>query len=285
MRNLAEEQNQFNTVFEDWLRSHLELLSRQPDYAPILLQSQSYSLLSGGKRFRPFLTHLVHRLFSDDRQKLRSFCLGIEMVHTYSLIHDDLPCMDDDEMRRGQPTNHIRFSEDIALLAGDGLLTDTFCLLARDTELPESVRIKLIEILSELTGSAGMVSGQVFDMKATADISLDQLEQIHRLKTANLIQAAAVGGALIAGANEQETACIKNFGLHIGMAFQIQDDLLDGTDKEQSYKSYLSLLGSAGAARELQKHSEQALNLLSQLAKRDTSILRQLVAFNLQRSH
>lgn len=285
MRNLAEEQNQFNTVFEDWLRSHLELLSRQPDYAPILLQSQSYSLLSGGKRFRPFLAYLVHRLFSDETQKLRSFCLGLEMVHTYSLIHDDLPCMDNDQMRRGQPTNHIKFSEDIALLAGDGMLTDAFSLLAGDAELTAAVRIKLIETLSERIGSTGMVSGQVFDMKATADISLAQLEQIHRLKTANLIQAAAVGGALIAGASEQEIACINNFGLQIGMAFQIQDDLLDGTDKEQSYKSYLSLLGSVGATQELQRYSEQALSLLSQLAKRDTSVLRQLVTFNLQRSH
>lgn len=283
MLSLAEEQSRFTARFENWLQGYLQLQSLNSDYAANLLQSQSYSLLSGGKRFRPFLAEAVYQLFGGSSDATRSYCLSLEMVHTYSLIHDDLPCMDNDDFRRGQPTNHKKFSEEIALLAGDGLLTDAFFLLSSDTQLPPSVRLQLIELLSSRAGSAGMVSGQIFDMQVSSAIDLKKLQQIHRLKTAHLIQAAAVGGALIAEATGHELEIINNFGFHLGMAFQIQDDLLDADDQDQSYKSYLSLLGLPGASSELQKHSDQALSSLAILKRPKTSLLEELVRYNLKR--
>lgn len=124
--NLDEQQNEFIFQFESWLKSYLDNLQKNKNYSGVLLKSQAYSLLSGGKRFRPFLAYLVFKLFSNELNKIKNLCLSLEMVHTYSLIHDDLPCMDNDDLRRGKPTNHKVFSEDISLLAGDGLLTDVF---------------------------------------------------------------------------------------------------------------------------------------------------------------
>ena len=281
---LEQQQQQFQARFDGWLQSYIQLREGDSDCAPVLLKSQSYSLLSGGKRFRPFLAAQVFALFSSESERVRSLCLALEMIHTYSLIHDDLPCMDNDDIRRGQPTNHKTFSEDIALLAGDGLLTDAFFLLASADEIDAGTRAELIRIVSEKTGSAGMVSGQVFDMQATAGISLEELQKIHRLKTGNLIQAAALGAALIAEAADKDMAQIAEFSRHLGMAFQIKDDLLDGADNAQDFKSYLTLLGPEKTSAVLQEHSAHAVAALDRLSgERPVQLLKELVQFNLHR--
>lgn len=274
---------EFVGQFEQWVNEYISSCRRNPAVAAVLLQSQEYSLTAGGKRFRPLLASQIFSLFSDELPKIRSLCLSLEMVHTYSLIHDDLPCMDNDDFRRGKPANHKKFSEDIALLAGDGLLTDVFSLLASDLLLKDEIKVALISLLSEKIGSNGMVSGQVRDMQAIKSITLDELKLIHSLKTANLIQVAAVGAAIIAETDSSTRHNISEFSQALGMAFQIKDDLLDADDKSQDFKSYAFHLGTAGAMEELKKYSATAMHHLELLKNPATAELKALVEFNLQR--
>lgn len=272
--HLEQQQRDFILHFDQWLNSYLEDSKKNKNYSEVLLKSQKYSLLSGGKRFRPFLTYLVFKLFSKNIEKIKNLCLALEMIHTYSLIHDDLPCMDNDDLRRGQPTNHKVFSEDISLLAGDGLLTDAFFLISHDQTIKDSTKVSLIKLISEKTGSQGMVSGQAFDMKVQAQMSFEELKKIHTLKTANLIQAAATGAAIAGEASPEETQAIFEFSYHLGMAFQIQDDLLDYADKEQDFKNYIKILGVEKTKVELAQHSELAqVQLLKVLQNTNNNLL------------
>jgi geranylgeranyl diphosphate synthase, type II len=281
--HLKNQQTEFISKFELWLSVYLHSCAQNSFYAADLLKSQSYSLLSGGKRFRPFLAFLVFHLFSDDENKIKNLALSLEMIHTYSLIHDDLPCMDNDDFRRGKPTNHKVFSEDLSLLAGDGLLSDVFAMLAGDIHLTASAKVSIIKLLSEKIGSAGMVAGQVLDMQARAGISYEELKKIHTLKTANLIQCAAVSAALAADCTEAQLHLITEFSYHLGMAFQIKDDLLDHNSIEQDFKSYVSVLGMEKSINELKSHSELAEQNL-QLLKKPYTALNELIQFNLMRN-
>ncbi len=289
--NLAQQQQQFNLVFEGWLQAYLAAAQKNKNYAEILLKSQSYSLLSGGKRFRPLLAYLVFKLFAsahNQLEQLKNFCLALEMIHTYSLIHDDLPCMDNDDVRRGKPSNHKVFSEDISLLAGDGLLTDVFFLLADAKDIKAEAKINLIKLVAEKIGSMGMVSGQVFDMQADQQLILQDLRKIHLLKTANLIQTSAVGAAIIADCAAADLHNISEFSYNLGMAFQIKDDLLDGKpdgqNKQQDCKSYLHFLGLEKTKDELSRHSMLARQQLKTVDRKNTAVLLELVDFNLVRS-
>ncbi|MEK6628002.1 MAG: polyprenyl synthetase family protein [Bdellovibrionota bacterium] len=281
--NLERQQQEFILLFDAWLKAYLEESKKNKNFSKVLLESQQYSLQSGGKRFRPFLASLIYGLFTSDLKSLKNFCLSIEMIHTYSLIHDDLPCMDNDDLRRGKPTNHKVFSEDISLLAGDGLLSDVFLLLSSDENINLHSKVELIRLVSEKIGSTGMVSGQVFDMKADRDINLEELSKIHALKTANLIQASAMGAGIVAGCTVDELHNISEFSYHLGMAFQIKDDLLDFKDKDQDFKSYPQLLGLEKTKEELDRHSKLAKNHLLNLGKNNINTLIELVDFNLLR--
>lgn len=282
---LEKPQAKFNVLFNGWLENYLEECAKNSYHHPSLLESQKYSLTSGGKRFRPFISYLVYEMFSAKSENIRSLCLALEMVHTYSLIHDDLPCMDNDDLRRGKPTNHKVYGEATALLAGDGLLTDVFYLLSSDRELSYEIRIKLISMLSIQIGSFGMVSGQAQDMAASKDIKFEALKTIHNLKTANLIEAAAVGAAIVAEASDEELQFIMEYSHCLGMSFQIKDDILDANDKDQDHKSYLTLLGLEKAEGELKRYSDRAVIALQNLAKynKKTTYLQETVKMNLQR--
>lgn len=282
---LEKPQAKFNVLFNGWLENYLAECAKNSYHYPTLLESQKYSLTSGGKRFRPFVSYLVHEMFGDESKNLRTFCLALEMVHTYSLIHDDLPCMDNDDLRRGKPTNHKVYGEALALLAGDGLLTDVFYLLSSDSELSYEIRIKLISMLSIQIGSFGMVSGQAQDMAANQDIKLETLKNIHNLKTANLIESAAVGAAIVAEASDEELHLIMEYAHCLGMSFQIKDDMLDAKDKDQDHKSYVTLLGLEKTQAELARYSDRALTALKNLAKynKKTTYLEEMVKINLQR--
>ncbi len=284
---LRTAQQSFVQQFQQWLEGYLQTCKKTQGYHELLLNSQSYSLLGSGKRFRPFLAYSVFQLFSDRSEKIQNYCLALEMVHTYSLIHDDLPCMDNDDLRRGKPTNHKVYSEDTALLAGDGLLSDVFGLIAGDERMEAATRLKLVQLLSEKIGSFGMVSGQVRDMQSgegvTGDVTLEDLKQIHMQKTANLIQASAVGAAIAAGAAESEIHNISEFSLSLGMAFQIKDDLLDHSDNSQEFKSYVKILGLEKTALELQNYSDQAKNALMPFGDR-AKVLLNLISYNQQRT-
>ena len=281
--NLDQTQSEFIIQFENWLKNYLPVSVNPKNSSKLLRESQIYSLASGGKRFRPFLASLVFQLFSQEFLRLRNFCLAVEMIHTYSLIHDDLPCMDNDDFRRGKLANHRVFSEDISLLAGDGLLTDAFFLVSDDKLLNAETKVELIRLLSHKAGSNGMVAGQALDMKADKNLSFEDLRIIHEMKTANLIQVAAIGAGIIAGCTETELRNISDFSYNLGMAFQIKDDLLDSGDNTQDFKSYLNFLSVAETQTELEIHSESAVQALRSLGKNSAS-LAQLVEFNLKRN-
>ncbi len=196
-----------------------------------LHESIRWSLLAGGKRFRPALLFAVGKTFGAENEKLRRTSAAIEMIHTYSLIHDDLPAMDNDDLRRGRETCHKKFGEATAILAGDVLQTLAFQAIAEDENLSPEIRGRLISEIAKASGTpTGMVAGQQFDLEAEGkSISIEQLEKIHRRKTGAMICVAARSGAIIAEANETELEAVSNYAAGLGLLFQITDDLLDVT--------------------------------------------------------
>ncbi len=245
----------------------------------IVHSAMKYSLSIGGKRIRPMLTLEFCRICGGDIYKALPFAVALEMIHTYSLIHDDLPCMDNDDMRRGMPSCHIKFGEEYALLAGDALLTRAFGIIAESelaTENP-SIAIKAIKALSELSGANGMIGGQVVDLlneNRNADIST--LETMDSLKTGALIRCAAYLGVICADADENKIRSADIYADKIGHAFQIVDDILDvvgdeeslgkpiGSDKQSGKSTYVTLLGldeSKKYAEELTGIAVEALDI------------------------
>ena len=219
-----------------------------------LFDAMEYSLLGGGKRLRPLLAVAAAEAVGGrcDGAPL-DFACAAEFVHTYSLVHDDLPAMDDDDLRRGRPTCHKVFGEAMAILAGDALLTEAFRILCRGNE---PARLKLVDLLAKASGAHGMVGGQADDVREEWPRSLEFLENLHRRKTGALIAVACTGGACAAGASEQDVAAMQDYGLHLGLAFQIIDDLMDlagdpvkmgktkGTDARKGKVTFPALLGN-----------------------------------------
>jgi geranylgeranyl pyrophosphate synthase len=260
-------------------------------------QAIRWSVFAGGKRFRPALLLATGQAFgADTKQLIRTAC-AFEMIHTYSLIHDDLPAMDDDDLRRGRPTCHVRFDEATAILAGDALQTLAFQAIANDDRLDAATRVILI---SELTRAAatpdGMVAGQALDMAAEArQVNGAQLEEIHRLKTGALITSAARCGAIIGAANEQELKAITSYGAQLGLLFQITDDLLDvtasaeelgktpGKDVKSRKATYPAMYGIDESREKAIKAYRGACTALEQLA-RPTDVLHRIVDFILHRT-
>ncbi|MDO4199775.1 MAG: polyprenyl synthetase family protein [Clostridia bacterium] len=224
----------FKTRFNEYI---LDFEQHIKDYAksmggmhPGLYDAMNYSLLSGGKRIRPVIMLAFCDLIGGNKNNVYPFACALEMIHTYSLIHDDLPCMDDDTMRRGKPCNHITFGEDMALLAGDALLTQAF-EVASGFETSENLvknQIRSINILAKCAGSFGMVSGQCFDLHTDKQhLSKNDVINIYRLKTAELFCAASSVGAVMSGADENTIKLAELYGEKLGIAFQLIDDILD----------------------------------------------------------
>jgi geranylgeranyl diphosphate synthase, type II len=260
-------------------------------------QAIRWSVFAGGKRFRPALLLAAGQAFGAEiKQLIRTAC-AFEMIHTYSLIHDDLPAMDDDDLRRGRPTCHVRFDEATAILAGDALQTLAFQTIANDDELDAATRVTLV---SELTRAAatpdGMVAGQALDMEAEArQVNGAQLEEIHRLKTGALITSAARCGAIIGAADQQELDAITRYGAQLGLLFQITDDLLDvtasaeqlgktpGKDVRSRKATYPALYGIEESREKAIKAHRAACTALEQL-DRPTEVLHRIVDFILHRT-
>ena len=216
------------TMTEDALR---QCYTEDEDIAS-LLNSERYSLFAGGKRIRPALTIEFCRLFGGEDAAALPFACAVEMIHTYSLIHDDLPCMDDDDLRRGKPTNHKVFGESTALLAGDALLTGAFEVAASNTAAGAEISAMAVAYLASCAGRYGMVGGQIMDLEGeNRRLTLDELIKLHSLKTGALISAAAVLGALAAGVSFSDPRMkdVVTYAENIGLAFQIVDDILDQT--------------------------------------------------------
>jgi geranylgeranyl diphosphate synthase, type II len=256
-----------------------------------------WSVFAGGKRFRPALLLAVGQVFSAPAEALLRTACAFEMVHTYSLIHDDLPAMDDDDLRRGRPTCHVRFDEATAILAGDALQTLAFQTIAEDAGLNAETRIALIAELARAAATPeGMVAGQALDMQAeTRQVSTTQLEEIHRLKTGALIRAAARCGAIIGGANDSELASITSYGSYLGLLFQITDDFLDvtataedlgktpGKDARSHKATYPALYGIEETRAAAVEAHRDACHVLDEL-DRPTDVLRKIADFILHRT-
>lgn len=263
-----------------------------------LLAAMEYSLLAGGKRLRPALCLSCASLFHLDPAKALPFAAAIELIHSYSLVHDDLPAMDDDDLRRGKPSNHKMFGEAMAILAGDGLVTEAFGLMAATVAtLPAGRVLAALAEMANAAGAAGMVGGQVLDMDYTgrAGVSYEQLRRMHALKTGALIRASCVSGALLAGAPEQDVENIRKYGEALGAAFQITDDILDevgdekalgkpvGSDRELGKTTYPSLLGLDKSRELAAEFVGQAISALAHYPDPDAAFLRDLAHYILER--
>lgn len=242
-----------------------------------MLEAMAYSLGNGGKRIRPALTLEFCRICGGDVRSALPFALAAEMIHTYSLIHDDLPCMDNDDMRRGKPSNHKVFGEANALLAGDGLLTLAFETLLSAPDLSADKMARAGLELAKAAGCSGMIAGQVMDLANEGkSVSLDEISATDRLKTGEMIRVSAVLGCIAAGADEEKIKAAESYCEKIGLAFQIVDDILDvtsseaelgkpiGSDKDNEKSTYVSLLGleeSKKTARRLTDEAKKSLEI------------------------
>ena len=239
-----------------------------------LHEAMRYSLLAGGKRIRPVLCLASCEAAGGEDAQAMGPAVALELVHAYSLIHDDLPCMDDDDLRRGRPTNHRVWGEAIAVLAGDGLLTRAFGVLA-ESDLPAAARVEMVRVLAEAAGGHGMVGGQALDLAAegSEDVDLPSLQYIHTRKTGALLSAACRLGGLAAGADAATVAALAKLGGKLGLAFQIVDDLLDvsgrtedlgkaaGKDRERGKATYPGLLGVAESRRRVEDLADGAASI------------------------
>lgn len=263
-----------------------------------LFAAMRYSVFNGGKRIRPALCFAAAEAIADSDHNTAKVAAALEMVHAYSLIHDDLPAMDDDDLRRGKPTCHIQFDEATAILAGDALQCLAFEQLTQLSDLPAEVSLKLVAMLANYGGCNGMVTGQAIDLSATGNwLELEQLKQMHALKTGALIEASILMGALATHqADSEQLAALKEFAQAIGLAFQIQDDIIDvessteqlgkqqGSDRSNGKSTYTSILGVEAArsqAADLYQHSMACLEPFGERA----GSLRSIASFIVNRAY
>lgn len=236
----------------------------------------NYSLLAGGKRIRPVLLMATGAMFGRSPEELLPTAAAIEMIHTYSLIHDDLPAFDNDDLRRGKPTCHIRFGENVAILAGDALFAEAYRLICEKQQAEPSVKLKVIDEISIATGVNGMVGGQYIDV-AGEPADEEQVSTLHSLKTGRLISASVICGALLAEAPEKELEKLGDFAIELGLLFQIKDDILDvvgetsvlgkqaGADARLDRSTYVSIFGLEEAERLAAGSRDKALEALAEV--------------------
>nr|WP_246045772.1 farnesyl diphosphate synthase [Ureibacillus terrenus] len=283
---------------------HLDFINREIEYqverlnAPqILKESMLYSLKAGGKRIRPLFVVAVSEMFNNKQKEVYTVGAAVEMIHTYSLIHDDLPSMDNDDLRRGKPTNHVVYGEALATLAGDALNTLAFGVLARMENVSPEKKVELINLLSIASGAEGMVGGQVLDIDGEKKrYNLAELEQVHVRKTGAILRFSIEAGAVLADATSEARRALIEYARHIGLAFQIQDDILDvegtsdqlgktaGKDEASNKNTYPALLTIDGAKQKLEEHYQSALKALDNLSE-DTTLLREIANYIISRNH
>ncbi len=281
---------------EQQLQQHIRQLDLQHQR---LAEAMTYGVLNGGKRLRPFLVYATAEALGGNREQADSAAVALEMVHSYSLVHDDLPSMDDDDLRRGKPTCHIAFDEATAILAGDGLLTAAFEILANAPYQNDAQRLTLIRLLSSNAGGAGMVAGQSIDLANVGkQMTLAELENMHRHKTGALIRAAVLMGACCV-TEQPDSATLDSLTRYadaIGLAFQVWDDILDiegdtsvlgknqGADLALNKPTYPALLGMDGARSKALELVDDAIAALSGIDG-DVSVLKQLADYIITRDH
>ena len=276
-------------------RALKEELDRTPVLDDTLRASMAYSLMAGGKRLRPILLMAAADAVGADGTKFLPVACALEMIHTYSLIHDDLPAMDDDALRRGKATNHVVYGDGIAILAGDALLTLAFTVILRQKDIPSETLLRVVDEISRAAGAEGMVGGQALDLEAeNRQITMEELRSVHRGKTGALFCAALRSGAILAGATEEQLAALTSYADHFGLAFQITDDILDvigsaeeigkpvGSDEKNNKSTYVSLTSLPEAqalARCTAEAAEEALSIFGS----EADFLRGLVTYLVNR--
>ena len=272
--------------FKLWLNNKVEIVEkalkdnfvRNENRQKLIYDAMEYSLFAGGKRLRSVIMLGVNEIFSNDYKSVLPFACAMEMIHTYSLIHDDLPSMDNDDYRRGKLSNHKKFGEAAAILAGDGLLNMAFEVMSRESlklDTDKELLLKAISIIAKSSGSEGMIGGQIVDMFCEESINdISDLEYLQKHKTGAIIKSSAAVGALLGGASETELKTIEKFADNLGLAFQIQDDILDvegsaeklgkpvGSDESNNKKTYVSMLGLEEAKKLQKKLTNEAIEAL-----------------------
>ena len=288
---LAELADKMETVLSDHL-------PRPQGHQSVIMEAMRYTALGGGKRLRPFLLVETARMLGHDSDGIYIAGAALECLHVYSLVHDDLPCMDDDDLRRGKPTVHKAYDEAIAVLAGDGLLTHAFDLLAMDSIHPDpNIRLKLISGLAKAGGVHGMIGGQVIDISVSeSDRDEALITQLQALKTGALIEYAVSAGATLAGATQEQHKALQNYARDMGLAFQIKDDILDvegdadlvgkavGKDENLGKATFVSILGLEGAREKAAQLGARAKGHLEPFEKHAQTLC-DTVDFVLHRSH
>lgn len=279
---------------DQWLRNYFY---EKGCYNKIIYNAMDYSLNIGGKRIRPLLLILNYLLYNENYKEVLPVAGAVEMIHTYSLIHDDLPCMDNDDLRRGKPTNHKVFGEAIAVLAGDGLLNEAMTIMFQycSYKIENKRTAEACLLISQCSGIEGMIGGQVVDiMNEGKNISFDELEYMHRKKTGALIKAAILAGAILGNAPQNELEILELYGEKLGLAFQIKDDVLDVTgdtktlgkpvfsDESNNKTTFVTIHGLEKCRKLCEDLTEECMSLLLKLP-RDTEKLKAITKLLLQR--
>ena len=278
----------------------MNLLPDERAYPESIHKAMHYSLLAGGKRLRPVLVIAAFEALGGDRETVLPFAVAVELIHTYTLIHDDLPALDNDDLRRGKPTNQKVFGEAIAILAGDALLTQAFILMTRSMgmeSIPPECLLSATHEMAAATGSAGMIGGQVVDLESEGKpIDAETLEYIHIYKTGFLIRACIRCGGILGQATASQLNSLSQFGAHIGLAFQIIDDILDitgdekqlgkdvGSDLTKDKATYPALYGLKESRRKAEELVEESMVCLKEFGDR-ADPLREIARFFVQRTH
>lgn len=293
---LATRAEVFNKVMESYL-------PKEEGLQKTIFEAMNYSLIVGGKRLRPLLMQETYAMYAKENAKsdvIHAFMMAMEMIHTYSLVHDDLPAMDNDEYRRGKKTTHAVYGETMGILAGDALLNCAFETAAEAFSHADSVKTigKAFQILAGKAGAKGMIGGQVVDIETEGmeakDVTFERLHFIYLLKTAALIESSLMIGAILAGATDEEVGILEQVGRKVGIAFQIQDDILDvtssmevlgkpiGSDEKNNKVTYVSLVGLEAARKEVEKLSNEAIALLEGLSVQ-SEFLKEVVLYLIYR--
>lgn len=287
-------------LFKDYqakINSRLDIiLSENGQLYDEIIRACRYAVIDGGKRIRPILLLEFYKLCGGNDDCAYNFACALEMIHSYSLVHDDMPCMDDDDMRRGKPSCHKEYGECTALLCGDALLTEAFLVAAKTMGIPSERVIKAMAHLATSSGVGGMIGGQVIDVNLNHDSDDSVLFEMYRLKTGALLKTACAIGAILAGADEQSVLNAETFGEKLGIAFQIIDDILDfqgdektlgkpvGSDEKNSKDTIVVRLGAEYCRELAKKYTEEAYESLN-LFDGDKSNLKEIAAYLLERNY
>lgn len=293
--NFKEKQLHFVEIIEDNLAKCIKI---ENQYYPKLMEAMQYSLMAGGKRLRPVIALSTAEMFGKEPHEVLAYACSIEMIHTYSLIHDDLPAMDNDDYRRGKLTNHKVFGEAMAILAGDALLNLAYENMIKDAMISNNSRkLQAMGIIAEYAGALGMIGGQVIDLESEGkQVESDKLKTMHRLKTGALIKAPVESAAVICGANDKELKLLSNYATNLGLAFQIKDDILDvegsmedmgkkpGSDALCEKSTYVTLYGLDKSKKLLEDVTNEGVSFLEAFDTKG-QFLKELALSLIQRSN